>query len=624
MSLFVKQNGQWTAKSEVNENASTNDQLLSLGYEHNQFYSYTNYNMPHDYDKNADNILSVCLKVMTEDIICVMANDGRKSLTDAEVSNYMRDFDFKFEYSLYSMESDLDSAIAERNFSIQFVADALGIPYSPNDKILHSSRFNYDFFFERGYLTGYKISDSYNREAHEMKDSIPWMYKAIESHAFNFHGANTDAGVNEINIQAHAYYNLPGGVRNQFLEEFKNTDGSYNYKMLLVAKYKDTEYEQGINYEDCKCICHQELKFEQKAEEGLDKVLIYRYRDYTLTFDEKGQFLSCGQGKQNINAVKATVKRGSSEDCHNALFGVDINSEPNGQWDYEGMFDGKNKHYIFVKSSLQDEFFNECKVLAFEGGGANFLWQPIPYDALTPYKIALRIEHEIKGNRNLTLEQCIEQYKDSPSSSSIDIESGDLKFSINYGFEKENITMTLWTSINKDEMIKKAKEEHPDRIIADPDKAEDISKEDFLANFFGVDIYNAPDRTWTYQGFVNDSNPHHVLTNNNLNDDTFSTCVLLSLTNGGCLFSWSGAPMGELNYMKVACRIHQNLLGEKDCCLADCLTKYLDVILGTQNAIEITDGDMKITIELNNAEGTFSMYLWTMMDKTELINKLKG
>ena len=41
----------------------------------------------------------------------------------------------------------LDDAIAEHNYSIQFVAEALGLPYSPDDKILYSSRFKYNFIF---------------------------------------------------------------------------------------------------------------------------------------------------------------------------------------------------------------------------------------------------------------------------------------------------------------------------------------------------------------------------------------------------------------------------------------------------------------------------------------------
>ena len=162
MSTFVKQGNQWVVKEGISENSSINDCLLALGYNHNQFYSYTNYILPYSYDENGDNILNVCLKVMTEDIICVMTSPGRKSLTDADVQHYMQDFDYSLEYSLYSMESDLDSAIDEHNYTIQFVADTLGIPYSPDDKVLYSSKLKYNFIFDGGYLVGYEIADGLN------------------------------------------------------------------------------------------------------------------------------------------------------------------------------------------------------------------------------------------------------------------------------------------------------------------------------------------------------------------------------------------------------------------------------------------------------------------------------
>jgi len=302
MSVFYKLDNQWVVKQGVDENSSINDCAKAMGYDHNQFYSYTNFNQPYDYDNKSDSILCVCLKVMTEDIICVITNPGRTSLSEAEVDHYMQDFNFSFDYSLYTMEGDLDTAIAEHNFSIQFVAEALGLPYSPDDKVLYSSRFKYNFMFEGGYLVGYEIADGYNRQAHELKDSGSWLFQNMESHAKRFHGSNDEDIVREINIQAEAFYNLPAGIKNEFLPEFKNADDSYNFKMLLVAKYEGTEYEAGINYDDCKCICHNELKFDSSVEEGLDRLTKYRYRDYILTFDDKGGLRSCDYNPNNSSS----------------------------------------------------------------------------------------------------------------------------------------------------------------------------------------------------------------------------------------------------------------------------------------------------------------------------------
>lgn len=304
METFVKRGNQWIAVEGINENSSINDCLKTLGYDHNQFYSYTNFDLPYTYDENDDNIFTVCLKVLTDEIICVLACPRRKSLTDTDVYHYMKDFDFSRAYDYYAMESDLDSAIAEHNYSIDFVAGALGVPYSPDDKILYSSRLKLNFIFEGGYLAGYEIADGYNKEAHDLKNNGSWIFEQIESYAQKYHSSNNDDLIREINIQSKGFYNLPSGVNNEFLPEFANADGSHNYMMLLVAKYKGTEYEQGIDYEDCKCICHNELKFVGNDEDGLDKISKYRYRDYIISFDEKGRFLSCEYSRNSSASQK--------------------------------------------------------------------------------------------------------------------------------------------------------------------------------------------------------------------------------------------------------------------------------------------------------------------------------
>lgn len=310
MSVFVKNGNQWVACNEIDEGGSINDNLQALGYDHNQFYTYTNFDMPYDFDNNSDSILVVCLKALSEEIICVITNPNRKFLSDTEVRQYMQNFVFSQDYSLYSLEGNLDDAIVERNFSIQFVAEALGIPYNENDTILYSSRFKYNFIFENGYLVDYEIADGYNRDAHDLKNSASWLFKLIESHAQKFHGTNDNA-IKEINIQAQAFCNLPSGVKNEFLPEFENSDNSYNFKMLLVAKYQATEYEQGLNYEDCKCICHNELQFVCNEDEGLDKLVKYRYRNYILSFDDRGVLKSCVYNKVSSSSYNKSANNAS-------------------------------------------------------------------------------------------------------------------------------------------------------------------------------------------------------------------------------------------------------------------------------------------------------------------------
>ena len=325
MSVFIKNENQWIACENIKPNASINDCLGALGYDNNQFYSYTDYHQTYDDEQRKDNIFAVCLKVMSEDIICVIANEERKTLTDNDVSQYMKNFDFKSQYSLYSMESDLKMAIALHNYSIKFVADALGLPYSPDDKVLYSEKLKYNFFFEGGILIGYETADGYNREAHELKESSPGFYELIEKHARDYYGMDDNDAVREINIQAKAYQNIPGGVRNEYFYDFQNADKSFNMAMLLVVKYQGTQYELCLNYNDCKCVCHNELTFEGEVTEGLDKMLRYKYRGYIISFDAKGRFLKCEAGLGS-HASSAAISM-KNEVMEKKVFALDFKLE---------------------------------------------------------------------------------------------------------------------------------------------------------------------------------------------------------------------------------------------------------------------------------------------------------
>lgn len=305
MSVFIKKANKWQMCENVKEDGSIREYLEELGYDHNQFYSYTDYHKTYDDETRNDKIFAVCLKAMSEEIICVIASKGMTSLTDEDVREYMKNFDFKSQYSLYTLESDLDAAINERNYSIKFVAEALGLPYSPNDKMLHSEKFKYNFFFEGGILISYETSDGYGKEAHELKESSPSFYELIENHARSYHGTNEDEIVRETNIQARAYMNIPGGVRNDYFYSFQNADSSFNMAMLLVTKYQGTQYALLLNYDDCKCVCHNELKFDGEITEGLDKILKYRYRDYLISFDDKGRFLSCKEEPKDYSSLES-------------------------------------------------------------------------------------------------------------------------------------------------------------------------------------------------------------------------------------------------------------------------------------------------------------------------------
>jgi len=131
---------------------------------------------------------------------------------------------------------------------------------------------------------------------------------------------------------------------------------------------------------------------------------------------------------------------------------------------------------------------------------------------------------------------------------------------------------------------------------------------------------NAPKGKWVYYGFKDDDPPRHIFVLENLEDEFFNHCILISVVNGGCLFSWSEMPTNNLEYFKIAAKIHRCLLGEKDFSMASSITKYTDVLLKGQDRIKIDYEDYKIQIIINS--GSYSMTLWTPLGKTDFINKM--
>jgi hypothetical protein len=299
------------------------------------------------------------------------------------------------------------------------------------------------------------------------------------------------------------------------------------------------------------------------------------------------------------------------------FFGVNIFAEPNDFWHYEGRYDGKNERYIFINNDLKDNLFKKCKAIVFKSGATTFLWEPIPYDEFIPYQIALKIERDLLGNVNMTLSQCLQKYEIKSSTSSFQIKYGEYTINIDFGFDKKEIGLVLWTRLAKNELANKVYELYPDKTLIDPN--DPISKENFLRNFFGVDIINSPDKSWEYLGFKDGETPHFAFYRKGLDNDLFNSCYILAVKNGGTLFSWENISTKDAKVIIVAKRIHQNLFGE-DLSLAAYFRKYEDAYFNNKS-IEIVHENMKITIKVDSPD-EFHLVLWTNLDKTEMINKL--
>ncbi|MBQ9285941.1 MAG: hypothetical protein IJ209_06660 [Bacteroidaceae bacterium] len=321
----------------------------------------------------------------------------------------------------------------------------------------------------------------------------------------------------------------------------------------------------------------------------------------------------------NVKPKAAEQEILSREEFLSDFFGVNVLREPNEEWTFEGIHP-INKYYKFSSDRLQDTFFNSCNVIAFKDGGANFLWQPVPYTMNNALQIAFLIERNLFCQTDMTYEDCVSKHREHLQSyNSIDFKDDEYNISISHDTSEDTMTLTLWTNLNKNEIIGKADEKAPEKYLPRKKGEEElIPRDQFLADFFGVDLYGAPDESWTFEGYKGDTRPHYVFSKN-INDPIFHHCELSAFTKGGSTFSWVGLKSEALEAFSVASIIERNLREDETLTPAVCLSKYIEVVLGNTDTIDIHIDDMNFQIINDNNMGLIRLIASTNINKDEVV-----
>lgn len=257
---------------------SIRDILKTLGYESNMYYSYF------DLEKNSD-INLVCFKILTSDVICVFTKEHVLDIREQDVKAYLSNFDFSHEYATYKREDNLKEGIEKKNLSIEFLAEALEIPYSKSttDTMLICNKFNYNLYFKEGYLSKFESSDGYNSSAKEFKEKNIEYFKKMKLLAQEYWGNDKESIINELNTQCEALYKIPDGFQNEYLNRFSQKYGCFNFKIVSVLYYEDN-----ISLREFKDICHNEIKFvSTEIIDGYD-VYVYEYKKALFIFLKDG------------------------------------------------------------------------------------------------------------------------------------------------------------------------------------------------------------------------------------------------------------------------------------------------------------------------------------------------
>ncbi|WP_148307494.1 hypothetical protein [Cellulophaga baltica] len=230
--VFVpKTNGYQPVEINI-EKRSINNLCNYLGYNSDQFYTYSNRDI-----KNSK-VFIIIFKVFTDDIICVLTDENVTDLHETDVSNYLKNFNISKALNSYEIESKLSDAVKNKSLTSKFLAEVFNQdPNSVEESIIALS-IGYELHFTNGILTKYNTSDGLNKWGKMWKNEMFSTFNKYKKSAERYRDNELNI-IQEINIQADAFSRTPEGVLNEYIKFHTNADGTVNYKMLLVAHYKE-------------------------------------------------------------------------------------------------------------------------------------------------------------------------------------------------------------------------------------------------------------------------------------------------------------------------------------------------------------------------------------------------
>jgi hypothetical protein len=265
LKTFVPENDSYKSVEIDIEPKSIINIVKFLGYNSDQFYTYFNSN-----EMNSE-IVVVVFKVFTDEVICVLTDDTVESITKREVDKYLSDFNLEDEFDSYTIENTLKNGIENQSLSKKFMSEIFGQPVTNNSLIV--GQIGYELHFNDSVLVDYNSSDGLNKWAKMWKNEQPSTYRDYKKAASKYWD-NESRILNEINIQAEAFANVPGGT--------------INFKMLIVA-----HYNQKITLNKFKLI--NSGRYELASEFNDDdnyKRTTYRLNKTLYTFDENGNLVN--------------------------------------------------------------------------------------------------------------------------------------------------------------------------------------------------------------------------------------------------------------------------------------------------------------------------------------------
>ncbi|MCL4280943.1 MAG: hypothetical protein KJZ58_01650 [Flavobacteriales bacterium] len=223
VNTFIPRNGTFE-KFEL-EPMSFNDTVTRLGYHPNQVRSHHNINV--------ECIYWVGFKIFTNEIVAIAT--GADTLDPTLLSRFISNYDARYER--YEIEGILDDGVTNGSLSADYLSSVLGIPpVDPNGSIV-APTLGYELVFLDGKLAGYQPSDGLSMWAKSMKESNPKLFASYLIAGRKRWNNDEDRVRIEINAQADAFANIPQGLLNPLIEQYRQSDGTIDFVQLMNEHY---------------------------------------------------------------------------------------------------------------------------------------------------------------------------------------------------------------------------------------------------------------------------------------------------------------------------------------------------------------------------------------------------
>ena len=217
--LYLPNNDNFVVSNQDITKKSVNEVLSLCGYLPGQFYSW------HVREEG----ITLCFKILSKDIICIIStrNLGYR-LSKEKVLRLMNDyeFDYSYEYSPYSLESDLKKGIEDKSLKVSFIEEATHKKMQNNKIIDDFNGYTY-IFNDEGYMISFESSDGYTLWAKEYKGTD--FFEKIKSNAEKFNTTKEDV-ITEINMQC----DYRANIITTYLDLGENERYDYNYALLYI------------------------------------------------------------------------------------------------------------------------------------------------------------------------------------------------------------------------------------------------------------------------------------------------------------------------------------------------------------------------------------------------------